>query len=290
MRLCTLPDGLEVFAPSALEAAVLYREIVAERTYERHGIAVRPGDVVFDVGANIGLFSVHLARTSPGAKLFAFEPIPPVFEMLTRNLARHAPDARPFNVALADRDGDAAFDFDPSLTMNATMSRTAIDGSADKSAPAAAWAAAAVADWHRASPSHVTAALGAALDHRIARVAALAAIAPAAVLLGLRSRLLRQRHTCRLQTLPAAMRAAGVDAIDLLKVDVEGAEEAVLAGIDEASWDRIRQLVVEVHDHDGRLARLRAMLERHGYRTVTAREDWALHELLGIFTLYATRA
>ncbi len=290
MRSFRLPDGLEVFAPSALEAAVLYREIVAERTYERHGITVGPGAVVFDVGANIGLFSIHLARTSPGVNLYAFEPIPPIFEMLTRNLARHAPEARAFNVALADRDGEAAFEFDPSLTMNATMSRAAMDGSADRSAPVAAWAAAVVADWHRVSPSPMKAMLGAALDRPLTRVAALTALAPVAVLLGLRSRLTRQRHTCRLETLPSAMRAANVDAIDLLKIDVEGAEEAVLAGIDVQAWNRIQQLVVEVHDHDGRLARLRAMLERRGYRTATAREDWALHTLLGIFTLYATRA
>ena len=32
-----------------------------------------------------------------------------------------------------------------------------------------------------------------------------------------------------------------------------------------------------------------ALLERHGYRTTIAREDWALHELLGIYTLYAAR-
>jgi hypothetical protein len=32
-----------------------------------------------------------------------------------------------------------------------------------------------------------------------------------------------------------------------------------------------------------------AELERRGYRTVRAREDWAIHELLGIWTLYAMR-
>jgi hypothetical protein len=41
---------------------------------------------------------------------------------------------------------------------------------------------------------------------------------------------------------------------------------------------------------NGRPARLRALLESHGYHVVEAREDWALHELLGISTLYALRA
>ena len=46
---------------------------------------------------------------------------------------------------------------------------------------------------------------------------------------------------------------------------------------------------VEVHDIDGRLNRLSALLEARGYRTSRVRADWALHELLGIWTLYAVR-
>jgi hypothetical protein len=36
--------------------------------------------------------------------------------------------------------------------------------------------------------------------------------------------------------------------IDLLKVDVEGEELAVLQGLDTAGWQRVQQVVVEVHD------------------------------------------
>jgi hypothetical protein len=67
-------------------------------------------------------------------------------------------------------------------------------------------------------------------------------------------------------------------------------EEAVLAGLDAEHWTHVRQFVIEVHDVGGRLDRLRALLEAHGFRTALAREDWALHELLGISTLYVARA
>ena len=80
-----------------------------------------------------------------------------------------------------------------------------------------------------------------------------------------------------------------MDRVDLVKIDVEGAEEQVLAGVAEHDWPRLRQLAIEVHDVDGRLERLAAMLEGRGYRVTSAREDWALHELLGISTLYAWR-
>ncbi len=290
MRQVRLPDGLEIRAPSPIEAAILYREIVMERTYERHGIHVRSGDIVFDVGANVGLFAIHLTRSVPGVRVHAFEPIPPLFEALTRNLAQHAPEVQTWNVALAEREGEAVFELDRFMMLAATMHPDALRKGADRNAPASAWAAAAIADLHRLRPGAVTRLTGRALAHPVGRVVTLTALAPLAAVLDVRRRLFLERHRCRLQTLPAAMHAAGVDRIDLVKLDVEGAEAAVVAGVDDRTWPRIRQLVIEVHDVEGRLDLLRALLEGHGYRTTPDREDWALHELLGIHTLYATRA
>jgi FkbM family methyltransferase len=52
--------------------------------------------------------------------------------------------------------------------------------------------------------------------------------------------------------------------VDLLKVDVEGGELDVLLGIDPAHWPLIRQVILEVHDFNGRLAAICALLRRHG--------------------------
>lgn len=49
---------------------------------------VRPGDVVADVGANIGLYAVALAkRVGPSGRVFAFEPDPLIFPWLKRHIA-----------------------------------------------------------------------------------------------------------------------------------------------------------------------------------------------------------
>ena len=53
--------------------------------------------------------------------------------------------------------------------------------------------------------------------------------------------------------------------IDLVKVDVEGAELEVLLGIDDEDWPRIAAVVVEVHDVDGRLAEVERLLARRGF-------------------------
>ena len=52
--------------------------------------------------------------------------------------------------------------------------------------------------------------------------------------------------------------------VDLLKVDVEGAELDVLTGIDEPHWPLIRQVLLEVHDQDGRLTRICELLSARG--------------------------
>lgn len=52
--------------------------------------------------------------------------------------------------------------------------------------------------------------------------------------------------------------------IDLLKIDVEGAELEVLQGIDEEHWPSIRQVLIEVQDLDGRLAAICALLRGYG--------------------------
>jgi FkbM family methyltransferase len=52
--------------------------------------------------------------------------------------------------------------------------------------------------------------------------------------------------------------------IDLLKIDVEGAEVDVLLGIDPEHWPLVRQVVAEVQDLDDRLASVCAVLAGNG--------------------------
>lgn len=46
----------------------------------------RPGDVVIDVGAHLGVLSIHLAKKFPFITVFAIEPNPAHFECLLRNI------------------------------------------------------------------------------------------------------------------------------------------------------------------------------------------------------------
>src|SRR5262249_19679529 len=72
---------------------------------------VRPGDTVLDVGANIGLWVLGVARAAgPSAVVHAFEPLPSNFARLSDNLGRNPLGwVRCHRRALADRTGEARF-------------------------------------------------------------------------------------------------------------------------------------------------------------------------------------
>jgi FkbM family methyltransferase len=57
--------------------------------------------------------------------------------------------------------------------------------------------------------------------------------------------------------------------IDLIKVDVEGAELDVLRGIADSQWPLIDQFILEVQDLRGRLRTICQMLHDRGFRTTT---------------------
>ena len=52
--------------------------------YERMGCFIKEGDVVLDVGGNIGIFA-HRAELRGASKVFSFEPMTPTFNCLIKN-------------------------------------------------------------------------------------------------------------------------------------------------------------------------------------------------------------
>jgi FkbM family methyltransferase len=64
-------------------------ELYVSRVYERlEDFIPRPGWIVVDLGANVGMFSVQQARR--GAHVFAFEPNPVCFDRLSRAISANA--------------------------------------------------------------------------------------------------------------------------------------------------------------------------------------------------------
>ena len=72
-------------------------------------MAIRPGDVVYDIGAWIGPYTLLASKlTGPEGRVVSFEPDPVAREQLERNVAlNRAENVQIVPVALADRNGTA---------------------------------------------------------------------------------------------------------------------------------------------------------------------------------------
>jgi len=46
------------------------------------------GDVIFDIGAEIGWYSLLLSKRFPKSKIYSFEPIDELFQILNKNITR----------------------------------------------------------------------------------------------------------------------------------------------------------------------------------------------------------
>jgi amino acid adenylation domain-containing protein/non-ribosomal peptide synthase protein (TIGR01720 family)/FkbM family methyltransferase len=255
-----LPNGMVIFHQNQAEAAFLYREIFEEHLYLRHGVTLPEGACVFDVGAHVGLFSLFVTHACKNARVFAFEPIPPVFETLCVNTELHGGNVKLFPCGLGRETGSADFSYYPHASI---MSGRFADVTAERQTVAAFLAAE-----RRTEPGKE---------------------APSEELLGelLKERLTTEQYNCQIRTLSEVIREQGVDEIDLLKIDAEKSELEVLEGIAAEDWGKIRQLVVEVHDINGRLAYISALLRQQGY-DVTAEQDAAL-AATGLYNVYARR-
>lgn len=63
----------------------------------------------------------------------------------------------------------------------------------------------------------------------------------------------------------------------------------MLLGIDEAHWPRIRSLFLEVHDIDGRLERIEALLREHGIAHIERKAGNLAHREHRLWVILARR-
>ena len=261
-----LPNGRAIVHHNRNESDYLYQEIFEKRIYTSRGIRVPDGAVVFDVGANIGMFTLFVAEHFPSARVFAFEPIPPIFDTLRINAELYAAPVKLFPFGISNRNQTASFTYYPHYSMMSGQESYS-DSSADIE----------VVKKYLSNQQAAGQEGGGLLEHADELLA---------------GRFASETYDCSLRTLSDVIADEGVERIDLLKVDVQRAELNVLEGIRDEDWPKIQQIVMEVHDGagqetKGRVGEIVAMLERRGFDAF-AEQDALLRET-DRHNLYAVR-
>ena len=254
-----LPNGMSIAHLNKTETDFVFQEIFLENHYLRHGITLQKGDCIFDVGANIGLFTLFVAEKFKKIQVFAFEPIPPVFELLRINTEIHGVNVKLFNCGLSKETGQDRFTFYPHVSI---ISGRFADQQTEQELVKSFLSRRFKNDFSSQSDEM--------LDELLSE--------------GLKGEL----YTCCLRTLSDVIAENNLSQIDLLKIDVEKSEQDVLEGIHDEDWHKIKQLIVEVHNLNGQLDRITELLRNKGYN-VTAEQE-ALLEDTELYNIYAIRS
>lgn len=261
MKPTTLPNGRTIHEINAYETRFLYNEIFVQNTYAQHGLIIREGDVILDVGANIGMFALYALLGSNPARLYCFEPAPNCLAALRANLADWADKVVVIDAALGAAAGQARFTYYPGYSL---MSGLFADRERDLDVlRAGARTQIAQATKSAVSERKVELAVGDKLDDAVA-------------------------FDCRVTTISDAIDDYDIRTVNLLKIDVERAENAVVRGIREDHWERIVQVVAEVHDSGAREPEaMRDLLASKGFEARLSVEKGL--ENSAIYTLSARR-
>ena len=254
-----LPNKQLVAHLNKNETDYIYREIFELQAYFRHGITVNDGDVIFDVGANIGLFTVFVNQICRRPRVYAFEPNPVVHEIASANAKAYGADVKVLPWGLSSEDTTAELTFFEGFSL---LSGFYSDVEKEKQV---------VKNFM-------------INQQRTGKADMSELIEQADELLD--GRFKARNFTTPLRTLSGVIAEEKVDRIDLLKINVEKSEWNVLQGINENDWSKISQMVLEV-DLREHLSPITTLLENHGYEYVI--EQDALLDGTELCYIYAIR-
>jgi len=264
-----LPNGMKVFCLRKKEVPILYEQI---QEYIKYGIQLNKDDIIFDVGANIGLFTLWAYQQCQGnIQAYAFEPIPNIFKVLEANSQRLNPEKiKVFPFGLSQESKSTTFAYHPYATMLSSVyleDTSEIKNQLTKSLIKNFKYLPKSVSWIHWIPSFLRSLL---IKYEIEKQFQI------------------QQVTCQLKTVSEIIQENNIKQIDLLKIDVEKSELDVLLGIEAQDWQKIKQIVVEVHDLQDKLQKIKTLLQQNSFNKIIVEQE-PLFNGSNIVNLYAWR-
>src|SRR5258707_2758471 len=223
----------EIYCLNEAEARGTLHEICIDKLYFQEEVSISPGDIVFDVGANIGVFTLCAAKQ--GAHLYAFEPIAPTFEVLQHNIHLHGLDniAQARSIGLSNRAEEKLMFHYPEWSV------------CDSWIVQDDWIELMTENWENtlnlfqvADPDRYKAIRS--LGSKSLQQGAVREIIE-------RASASQVQIECKFDTLSVVIAQENIQSIGLLKLDAEFADCEILNGVKAEDWNRIQQVAMEVH-------------------------------------------
>jgi len=206
----TLNGDFSAIAFSVSELKFLYEEIFLSNTYLSH-TAIKNGDIIFDVGANIGISSIFFGKQAGNLKIYSFEPIEQLHAVMKMNLFIHSHIAsfKTFNCGLGkENQNNVPFSFFKHNTLISTRYHSPEEDGQLLSTY--------LSNTNKSKDNQQL------IDFIIES---------------------KQEVFCRIRTISSIIKEEKIEQIDLLKIDVEKAELDVLNGIEKQDWRKINQII-----------------------------------------------
>lgn len=272
------PETGDITCLGVDECKFIYNEIFVDHTYEQYGVDLQPDSVIVDVGGNIGLFTLYAAWKLKGkAKIYVFEPVPFIYNILRKNIARFA-GADPnqieaVNVGLGKDPQQKTLEFDffplaPGVSSGKAFFKKQFDE-----------------DFvYKAEMVDELKNINLKIYYYLLKIVPFKA----------QIFQLYKKYTYRstkvlakMSTLSTFIDQRGIDRIDFLKIDVEGAERDVVEGISAEHWHMIKQVAMEAHDYKDNLQVIEQILTQHGFKVTVTRSEMAKKLDANMYNVYA---
>lgn len=212
-------DGIQIESPENYMLPMVVSEVFFRKLYTPSDFSVEPNDIIVDIGAGVGEFSLFAANSTQNT-VYAFEPSPKNFEFLERNIRRNSfRNIIAHNVAVSDNIGSARL-----FLASSGVGHLLFDHD----------------------------------DH-----------GP-----------LRDYIEVPTTTLESIIEHTKMEQIDILKMDCEGSEGAILMSTPIKYLTMVKKIVLEFHDHVSILNhnQIMQLLDNLGFTTEL---DWADNSLFG---------
>lgn len=242
-----LPNGMEVWQWNNGETDYLYGEIFKDDLYTSRDVKLEAGATVFDCGANIGMFALYAHHKTGGdVQVHSFEPMPKIYGVLAANARKFGNDhLHAYQVGLSDAPAQVEFEFHPHFSI-----------------------------WSTSNPDFDKDREARVINDLPAILSSAGTWLPNFLLVPLSKLMVKfvlnktEKVKAELTTLSRMIEKTGVSKIDLLKIDVEGAEVQVIKGIEDRHWPMIQQVVLEAEDFKA-VQQLKGLLTARGFKVTS---------------------